>query len=340
LSIETSEADTLRWLQSPWKRLNQARLQERLPHALLIIGQQGCGKRLLADQLAFALLCERPDNEGQRCGECAACGWLRAGTHPDLLSLGPEEDGKAIKVDQIRALCTELSMKSHAGRYKVAMIEPAEAMNVNAANSLLKTLEEPTDSTLLILLSASPGRLPATIRSRCQRIQIATPDSSSAQRWLISRGISPEEAIRCLRLADGAPLKALKLTVSDSSRLPNQRLEQLVQIYDGRLDPLAAAGEWLGETEQQTLEWWRCWLHDMLRWQQAGRLPEDPAMAQKLQQIVERVNSKELFRLADRVSNALNSLGSGLNRQLLLEDLLIFWANLGQGTSPTMNGSG
>lgn len=323
----------MEWLQQYRERLNRARQQGRLPHALLISGQDGIGKRLLAGQLASSLLCEQPAADGQTCGQCPACGWLRAGTHPDLLWLVPEEAGKAIKVDQVRALSSELGMTSHAGRYKVAIIQPADAMNKNAANSLLKTLEEPTDNTLLVLLTALPGRLPATIRSRCQQLQLVSPDSLSAQQWLQDTGMGSGQASRYLKLANGAPLKAQQLAETDSAGTRDQCLQQLVGVFQGSLDPVEVARVWMGENERQFLDWWRTWLEDMIRWLQGGQLPLEPEVARKLQQIVETVDCRQLFDLSDMLVNALNSLGSGLNRQLMLEELMIFWAQLAELTS-------
>ena len=219
-------------------------------------------------------------------------------------------------------------MTSHAGRYKVAIIQPADAMNRNAANSLLKTLEEPTDNTLVVLLTALPGRLPATIRSRCQQLQVAVPDALSAQQWLQQAGMESGQAMRYLALADGAPLKAQQLAETDAAGTRDQRLQQLVAVFDGTLDPVDIAREWMGESERQTLDWWRAWLEDLIRWQQGGKPPLQPEVAQKLQPIAETVDCRQLFDLLDKVANALNSLGSGLNRQLILEDLLIFWAKL------------
>ncbi|MEA2078807.1 MAG: DNA polymerase III subunit delta' [Pseudomonadota bacterium] len=318
----------MKWLQQYRDRLNRTRVQGRLPHALLISGQDGVGKRVLAEQFAHSLLCEQPAADGQACGQCASCGWLQAGTHPDLLWLVPEEAGKAIKVDQVRALSSELCMTSHAGRYKLVIIQPADAMNTNAANSLLKTLEEPSDNTLVMLLTALPGRLPATIRSRCQQLQVAVPDALSAQQWLQDTGMESGQAIRYLKLANGAPLKAQQLAETDSAGRRDQCLQQLVAVYQGSLDPIETAKQWMGESERQSLDWWRAWLQDMLRWQQGRRPPLEPEVAQKLQRIVETVDCRQLFDLLDKVANALNSLGSGLNRQLILEDLLIFWARL------------
>lgn len=325
------------WLETGWQRLLQSYQQDRLAHALLITGQSGIGKHLLAERLAAFLLCEQAGDGGEACGQCRACAWLQAGTHPDLLSLNPEEPGKAIKIDQVRALSVELGMTSHAGRYKIAVIEPADAMNVNAANSLLKTLEEPTASTLLILLTASPGRLPATIRSRCQRLQVDAPSREQALAWLQDQGIEASVAARYLPMAGGAPLAAAEMAGSETIVLRDQRLGELLAVYSGKLDPLRAAAEWSGEHEARSLQWWQHWLQALIRWRQAGQVPGEPEVAQMLQQISETVDCKQLFELADRVTMALNSLGSGLNRQLLLEDLLIDWARLaGRPSKPFM----
>jgi DNA polymerase-3 subunit delta' len=323
----------LTWLARPWQQLNQARVQGRLPHALLIKGQNGVGKRMLAEQLAAALLCEQADAGGQPCGHCHSCGWLQAGTHPDLSWITPEETGKAIKIDQIRALNTALAMTSHAGRYKIAIIQPADAMNVNAANSLLKTLEEPAANTLLLLLTAVPGRLPATIRSRCQQLEVATPDADSAQRWLVAEGVDPDSSVRYLKLANGAPLQARQMANTDDSAVRDQRLEQLQAIFTGQLDPVQTAKDWVDESERQTLEWWRVWLQELVRWQLAGQQPPEADVVHKLRQIVETVDCRQLFYISDQVTNALNTTGSGLNRQMVLEDVLISWAKLANQTS-------
>ena len=318
----------LPWLDKPWQQLEQARVQGRLPHALLIKGQSGVGKRVLADQLAAALLCEQVDAGGQPCGRCQSCRWLQAGTHPDLLWVTPEEAGKAIKIDQIRALNTTLEMTSHGGRYKIAIIQPADAMNVNAANSLLKTLEEPAANTVLLLLTAAPGRMPATIRSRCQQLEVALPDTDSAQQWLKAEGVDTDSSMRYLKLANGAPLQARRMADTDDCLVRDKRLDQLLAIFTGELDPVQTAKDWVEQSERQTLEWWRVWLQELVRWQLAGQHPPEADMAQKLRQIVETVDCRKLFDISDRVTNALSTTGSGLNRQMVLEDLLISWAKL------------
>jgi len=316
------------WLEEGWQQLLQSYRQERLTHALLISGQAGIGKQRLARRLAVLLLCEHPVNGIEACGQCPACARQQADSHPDLVLLQPAEAGKAIKVDQVRSLCIELGMTSHAGRYKIALIEPADAMNVNAANSLLKTLEEPTPNTLLMLLTAAPGSLPATVRSRCQQVQINTPSTQQSLTWLQQQGIDSATAAGYLPMAAGAPLKAAAMATDNCLEAYHQHLETLVAVFTRKQDPLRVAADWHSGDAARILLWWQGWLQALIRWQQAGRLPDEPKVAQMLRQISETVDCRRSFDLLDRITMALNNLGSGLNRQLLLEDLLIDWARL------------
>jgi DNA polymerase-3 subunit delta' len=123
-------------------------------------------------------------------------------------------------------------------------------------------------------------------------------------------------------------LAAAELADSDRLALRDQRLAELSAIFNGQLDPLRAASDWSGEHEASTLRWWQSWLQVLIRWRQAGQGPDEPQVAQMLRQIAETVDCRQVFELSDRVSMALNSLGSGLNRQLLMEDLLIDWARM------------
>ncbi|TCK18314.1 DNA polymerase-3 subunit delta' [Thiogranum longum] len=319
------------WLAPVWQQINRARQQSRLPHALLLSGSEGVGKKHLAERIAHALLCESPNEQGEPCGQCAACGWLAAGTHPDLLLLEPEEAGKAIKVDQVRALSAGLGITSHGGRYKVAIVRPAEAMNMNAANSLLKTLEEPTANTLLILGTAAPGRLIPTVRSRCQKIQVPLPSQQQALGWLAAHNLEGEAAVDSLLLAGGGPLYALVLHQEGAEALLNDSLQQLQAVGEGRLDPLTVASEWQGDELALRLAGWRQWLQWLIR---AQFVPADNGavnMAQKLHTITESVDCQNLYAFMDRIDSARNALGSGLNRQLMLEDLLIRWAAMPTG---------
>ena len=202
----------------------------RLPHALLIHGARGVGKLALAEQLAQALLCEHAAR--RPCGSCDACRWFTAGNHPDFRRLEPEilwkeqaeEEGTAerkkkpsleIKIDQVRELAVFLNTKSHRGARRIALIHAAEDMNENAANALLKALEEPPGSAMFILVSHRPAQLLATVRSRCTGVGVPIPARKEALKWLEGQGI--KEAGRWLAFAGGAPLRVLQYATDAST---------------------------------------------------------------------------------------------------------------------------
>src|SRR5690606_15695337 len=159
------------WHQDVVRQLRQAWAGKHLPHALLIQGADGLGKGSLAAWLACAVLCDNSGDELDCCGKCASCDLFAAGSHPDLYWVAPEEGKQQVAIDQVREACEKLSKTSYRQGYKVAVIEPAHSMTIAAANSVLKTLEEPAPPSLLILLTSQPFSLPATVRSRCQKLR-------------------------------------------------------------------------------------------------------------------------------------------------------------------------
>jgi DNA polymerase-3 subunit delta' len=322
------QAPVYPWLEAPWRSLLGARLGARLSHALLISGAGGLGKRALAQRLGQALLCARPGPGGEACHSCPACHLFQAGTHPDFVLVEPAEPGKAILVDQVRTLCAELALKSHGGRYKVAVLQPAERMNLAAANSLLKTLEEPTDNTVLILVAEQPSQLPATVRSRCQTIAVRPPEPALAQKWLTKRLPSGSDSALLLRLARGGPLRALEMAERDLVAQRQRRLEEFQAVHSGRSDPLALAADWARDAELEPLYWVQDWIQDMIRICTNGqRLAASGSQEAKvLERMAESIDCQQLFVRLDQVSEALRLSATGVNRQLMLEDLLLAWA--------------
>ena len=237
----------------------------RWPHALLLAGAPGIGKRVLARHVVRALLCERPRPGGLACGECDGCRYVAAGQHPDLRILEPVERDEAgvekrldaIPVTQVRALIDFVQLTSHRRGNKVALIAPAERMNPSAANALLKTLEEPPADTYLLLVAHQPGRLPATIVSRCRRIDVPAPAADVAVGWLAAQGV--RDAANALAEAGGAPYAALAQSVLQAERaawiaalaepaqLSAPALAARIDLAsrDERKDRLAAAIDWL-----------------------------------------------------------------------------------------------
>lgn len=203
---ETSD-ESYPWLSGHWSFFIQRLKTDKLAHALMIEGPSGVGKKILARAMIDRLLCS--EDHPRACGQCRSCQLLAGGAHPDYFDLQPEEDSKVIKVDQVRAVIGKLDLTTSISERKVAYIHPAEVMNAAAANALLKSLEEPTGNTVLILVSDNPGRLPVTIRSRCQAISISQPDPKTVQKWLEQiSGSSLEKVEAALQAAGGSPLRA------------------------------------------------------------------------------------------------------------------------------------
>ena len=185
-------ADSLPWLEGARQRLRASLAAQRLPHSLLLLSTPGLGAEQLANWISALVLCE---SLGSRpCGVCASCLLLRSDSHPDSYIVRLEEDAQQIKVDQVRGLIESLSLKSYRGGYKVGVIEGAEALNVNGANAFLKTLEEPTANTVLIMIARPSHRLPATIASRCLRLTLTPPPAEAAIAWLEARARASPKA--------------------------------------------------------------------------------------------------------------------------------------------------
>lgn len=193
------------WLMSDGVALMNRSKDGRLPHAILLSGIAGIGKRAFSQWLAESLLCRNRGDTGA-CGRCDSCRQLQSGAHPDFRRLLPEGANAAIKVDPIRALVEWMQLTASQGSYRIAVLEQADTMNRNAANSLLKTLEEPSDHAVIILSATRTGALPATIRSRCQTIHLKMHDRPAALVWLAQSIHDPESA---LLEAGGGPYAAI-----------------------------------------------------------------------------------------------------------------------------------
>ena len=320
-------SDLYPWLESSRELITSCLKQERLPHALLLSGQAGVGKAAFSSWLARLLLCQQRESAGGPCGQCPGCAQFNAGSHPDYYEVRPAEDDTVIKVDQIRDLSEKLSFTSHQGGFQVVVLNPADSMNLNAANSLLKTLEEPSDNTVLILISDRPARLPATVRSRCQQLRIAIPDSQTALNWLTEQGFG-ETAKTCLQLAHGAPLDALKQAEQGSIGTRRERFTALVGILENRVSPLEVAQSWSKDDDFQGLRWMREWLMDLLRVGMTGQTERAQCadLQDGLAALAKRLDSQVLFGLLERIDSSLRLTAGSLNKQLLTEDILLAWA--------------
>ena len=245
----------LPWHTEHWTRLQARRQRDALPHALLLCGAAGLGKRAFAHRFVQGLLCSEPV-DGDACGHCRSCLLVAAGTHPDVVSMtfGVRKDGvqrSEIVVDQIRELSARLAMSSQFGGWQVATIDPADAMNPAAANALLKTLEEPSAQTMLILLADAPWRLPQTIRSRCQRIEFHLPPTADATAWLQDVGVRDPAA--ALEAASGNPGLAHAWVQEGALDRRLEVRKDLAALAAGRGQALEVVKRWLDNEPAQRL---------------------------------------------------------------------------------------
>lgn len=324
----------LPWQAAQWQRLGAQWAAGRCPHALLVSGQPGLGKRRFADAFAALLLCDQP-RHGLACGECRGCQLRIAGSHPDFIRVVPEKAQGPLKVEQIRQLGEFVGRTSGREGARVVWLAPAESMNINAANALLKNLEEPSGSVVFLLITDNPSGLLPTIRSRCQSIAFPVPPQQAALRWLNDSGVEGEVATGALMLAGGAPLLVVSLMEPESRELREGFLADITALTRGNESPVTAAGRWESPGEgadlNLLLQCWQSWVGQMLRARSTDSAGERAVMA-LLQRLpgVGPEGMQRLFGFYDQLlkARALLSGNSNPNKRLLLEELMIRWAAL------------
>lgn len=305
------------------------------PHALLLHGPRGIGKHALALNLAQALLCESPRPDGLACGSCPSCRYTEAGQHPDLMRLEllaiDEETGElratdTIPIDRVRGIIEFVQLSSHRQRAKVAVIAPAERMNAAASNALLKTLEEPPPGTYLLLVADQPGRLPATIRSRCRSLPAPMPTFEDARAWLVAQGAAEPEL--ALAQAGGAPVAALAYADPGVNAERRTWLEALAQPRTLPLLALAARIDAGGKDERRprlarAIDWLLGWTADLARVAAGGAPQRNPDFAAPLARLARQVAPVPLFRYHRSLLRERALLAHPLQPRLVAEAVLI-----------------
>jgi DNA polymerase-3 subunit delta' len=312
----------LAWHEQARRNVAAAEAGGRLPHAVLVHGPAGVGKERFAGALAAALLCSGRGTRLEACGVCAECALTRAGTHPDLHWLRPPEDRKSIGVDQVREASERLAMTSMRRGFRIAVVAPAHAMTTSAQNALLKTLEEPAPRTLLVLVTSRPSSLLATLRSRCQRLEIACPAPQVASEWLAGQ-LGAAVPAGLLDAAGGAPLRALEIAPHFEA-LDGGMSSLIEDLLAGRVEACAAAAAMVGDGLPARLDWLERWLATVIR-VRAGA--SETAVTVRggavLQRAAREVNISAAFRLVDRLRETRRLLEGSAAAQLTIEALLV-----------------
>lgn len=330
------------WLLARWQQL--IGLGERTPHALLFSGPAGVGKRDLAEAFAARLLCDAPQASGEACGQCAACVLRLAGNHPDLSVLEPDDavsgedaaEGASsksrsaqIRIEQVRALQQSLTVTGHRSARRAVIVEPAEAMNPFTANALLKLLEEPPEGCVLVLVTAAPQRLLATLRSRCQQWTFAPPDVAAVTQWQSQH--SPE-ARALLALCGGAPLAAERLLARGMGALHGRFVSDMAGAQ--RDTALALAGRWdawLKSKEASTagldivtlVDWTQRWVSDLAQLALGGTVRFHPGVQPQLERLAAATDAMRILNCYNEFIRIRRVAQHPLNTRLMLEDMLL-----------------
>lgn len=289
------------WQTKNWDHLSEYIAQNRIPSGLLISGNKGLGKNQLAANFAEHLLCVTA------CGKCNQFLLVKAGTNPDFFHVRSEEPGKNISVSQIRNLISNLTLKPQFDAYRVVIVSPADKMNNAAANAFLKCLEEPPERTVIILVTESPRKLPATIISRCQKLVVETPDKKITIDWLSEKlnGKSFDE--RNIALAGGSPLLALDFINKEILKLHDKCFNEWNEIQN----PVIVAEEWFKLTDVPLLKWATSWTINLIKSEH-------------------KVESKKLYKLYDLLLESQKLFDTQINKQLMFEEILIKWSEINQ----------
>lgn len=326
------------WQGDVWQRLQG--LRARLPNALLLKGAEGIGKLDLALNFAKSILCEAHQPSGLACQSCPSCHWFSQESNPDFrliqpdaLSVSdetPEKEGgkkasREISVDQIRALSSFVNLSAHSGGYRVVLIHPAEAMNANSANALLKTLEEPTDKLLFILVTNKPQQLLPTILSRSLSLAVPMPTREESAAWLKLQGVADPDAV--LAQSGFAPLTAL-LGAGEGTASEERRLMLVAVKQSAKFDALALADQLQRAAPVQVIQFLQQWCYDLASCKMAGKIRYHPEQADFIGNISKNLSQQALLRYIKELQGAKREAFHPLNPKLLFESILLAYQQM------------
>ncbi|MBR7798579.1 DNA polymerase III subunit delta' [Undibacterium fentianense] len=337
------------WQQDSWQ--NIMAMRARMPHAFLLFGPEGIGKAHFAEHLAKSLLCESPSQDGHACAKCLSCNWFDQYSHPDYRRVRPglldEEDtanseaeensensekkaskstkapSKEIVIDQIRALANFMNISTHRQGTRVVVMYPAEALNVPAANALLKSLEEPNPNTVFILVAHKIDRLLPTILSRCHKIALSMPSKIQSLQWLQAQGVKDAEVY--LAQQGGAPLLAQTLAQSEDLKELDELLRMLAKPD---IDSSLKIADKMQKLDMpRTVSWMQRWLYDVFSFKQTGQIRYFPQQQTPIAQLAGRIDVDKLMQLIKNVQDRQAIASHPLSGKLFLEDMLLEYSS-------------
>ena len=313
--------------------LRSAIVQNRVAHAYLFHGDDRIGKRLLALRLSQALLCETitaADQEPEACGACRACLQVDAHTHPDFIVIEPDRElaNPQIKIEQIRDIEHQMIYRPLIGDRKICVIDEADRMTIGAANALLKTLEEPPDHSLFLLVSSRPYALPATIRSRCQALRLTAPAQTQIEAAVVlKRELPPDDAHFLALLCDGQLGRALECDLEQARN--HQKEFSAVFSTKGlqSFSTILATAETLAKADRavEAFNWLLRWLRDLL-WLAVGAGSDhllNQGQRTEMAALAQRIDIDELLDLISDLATLERQANRNVNLQIALEAFLL-----------------
>ena len=312
--------DTIRGQDHAVGILRRSLATGRVAHAYLFEGIAGCGKMLTASALVEALFCGSPEP----CGACPACRKMAKQQHPDLHLLEPEKG--VIKIDQVRELQKELSLRPVESPKKACIISQADRMNQASANAFLKTLEEPPGNALLILLSDTPTALLPTVLSRCQRLRFSPLSQEVLAELLEARGLSAEDALFSASLADGSMERALAITREGFLARRREIIEQVIDLSPHDFGVLTATAERLGhdrEEAQEVITVLTLFFRDVLLISHGSGNLVNTDLYPLMERPVRRLSRRGVLERLDALTRAGQGLLRNVNPRLTLEILFL-----------------
>lgn len=305
------------WQQQLYDRLVQAFTQDHLAHGLLVTGIAGLdAKKAVVHRFTQLLLCQQSEGRTTPCGQCPSCHWFEQGSHPDYLHVSIAEKKTQITVDQIRELAQKLTLAANHGERRVAVIEPADKMNTNAANALLKTLEEPQPGRILILITDAPWRLPITVRSRCQNHTMTLPDQATLVQDIATQTGMSEQSIQEGLAYTAHDLALIQQHLNNGGAFGKQVHQDLIDLSRGVKSFTQTAKQWAKNEPAQSVTHMVLWLRQRIvhaaQQHSEGKLSRTACQA--------RIAG--MTQLSQQCHHTLNLLTTPLRTELLLIELL------------------